>query len=306
MKIGNVELTSPYTLAPMAGFTDYVFREMCLSAGAGLVVTEMVSARGLIYNSADTFELLHTDTFERTAVQIFSNEPDILADCVQLPVLSRFPIIDLNFGCPVPKVVNNGMGSALLRNFGLAEKVIESAVLHSKKPVTVKFRIGWDSGSICAKDFAKLCENAGASAVTVHGRTREQMYSGSADWDEIAKVKKAVKIAVFGNGDVSSAPEAREKIEKYGVDGVAIGRGALGNPWIFSELSVAKFNENRLEVLLSHYEQAIKEYGEKRAVPMMRKQLGWYLKRAGIKRAVRAELVIENDYDKLRERLSQN
>ena len=303
MKIGN-ESIAPYILSPMAGLSDVCFRKICGEAGAGLVVTEMVSARGLVYGSENTKELLAKGT-EKTAVQLFCDEPSILGDCVQLPDLAPFCIIDINMGCPVPKIVKNGMGSALLLDLSRASKLIESARLNSTKPISVKMRIGWDSTSINAVDFAKMCEDSGASMVCVHGRTREQGYSGRADWEEIGKVKRAVSIPVVGNGDITSAPEAVEKINKYGVDGVAIGRGALGNPYIFASLSGREYNKSIYEVILEHYRLAVDFYGERRAIPLMRKHLNYYLKHAEVSKSLRAEMNTISKYDILLDTLRQ-
>lgn len=301
MKIGDKLLKNPFCLAPMAGFTDSAFRHIISEAGAGLVVTEMVSVRGLLYHSENTLELLKKGEDEFTAVQLFSNEPDLIADCVQMPELADFPIIDINMGCPVPKIVGSGMGSALMKEPKLAGLVIKSAVLKANRPVTVKMRLGWDSN--IAVDFAKMCEDNGASAITVHGRTREQQYSGSADWQAISAVKNAVNIPVFGNGDLTSVDDVCGAINNFGVDGVAIGRGALGNPWLFADLSGTKFNQNKLEVIKWHYLLAKNDYGKERCVPLMRKHLSWYLKHSGIKRIVRAEMNLINDYDELIEKL---
>lgn len=302
MKIKSLEIASPFILAPMAGFTDMCFRQICGAAGAGLLVTEMVSARGLIYGSENTRELL-VKGVEPTAVQLFSNEPEIMADCVQLPEIEPFLAIDINMGCPMPKIVNNGMGSALLRDMTIASKVIQAAKLHTNKPVTVKMRIGWDNTSINAVEFARMCEASGADAICVHGRTREQMYTGRADWGVISEVKNAVCIPVIGNGDITNAEQARLALSEYGVDGVAIGRGALGNPWLFSLLSNTQFDYSPLDVILWHYRLAIDFYGEKRAIPLMRKALSWYLKRAGIPRNVRAEMNTISNYNELLEKL---
>lgn len=305
MNIGSEKLKNPFILAPMAGYTDATFRTLCFEAGAGLVVTEMVSARGLLNKSENTFLLLQKNDNEKTAVQLFSNEPDVIADCVQLPELMGFCLIDINMGCPVPKIVNNGMGSALSLDLKLASKVIESAVLHTKKPITVKFRLGWDKNNINAVEFAKMCQDSGASAICVHGRTREQMYAGNADWSKIFEVKKSVSIPVIGNGDIFTANEAREKLEKYSVDGVAIARGAIGNPWIFAELTQTPFEQNRLKVITRHYEMMLKSFPASFVVPFMRKQLVYYLKRVNIGRSVRAELSVINDYSVLMDKLQQ-
>ena len=207
-------------LAPMAGFTDSAFRQICLENGAGLVTTEMVSTKGLIYNSQSTRDLLFCNGKEgSTAVQLFGSEPEFFADAVNLPEIAPFPIIDINMGCPVPKVVKTGAGSALLNNFKLASAIIETTVLHSKKPVTVKFRTGWDSSHIVAVDFAKMCQDSGASAICLHGRTREQMYSGQADWGIIEKVAESVKIPVIASGGAGANSEHfRDVFEKTNVD----------------------------------------------------------------------------------------
>ena len=302
MKIGTLNIDNPYILAPMAGFTDSCFRQICGAAGAGLLVTEMVSARGLIYGSENTRELLVKGA-EPTAVQLFSNEPEIMADCVQLPEIEPFLSIDINMGCPMPKIVNNGMGSAMLRDMTTASKVITAAKLNTPKPVTVKMRIGWDE-NINAVEFARMCETSGADAICVHGRTREQMYTGRADWQVISEVKNAVNIPVIGNGDITSAEEAHRAIAEYGVDGVAIGRGALGNPWLFATLSGKSFDYSPLQVILWHYRLAVDFYGEKRAIPLMRKILSWYLKRAGIPKNVRAEMNTISNYSQLVEMLN--
>ena len=299
MKIGDKILRNPYFLAPMAGYTDSAFRTLCAEAGAGLVTTEMVSAMGLIACSGGTQELLEKGKGETTAVQIFGNMPDIMAECVQLPEMANFDIIDINMGCPVPKVVNNGMGSALMCNLPLASKIITAVKLHTKKPVTVKFRLGWNSASENFVDFAKMCEDSGADGICVHGRTREQMYAGKADWDKIAQVKKAVKIPVIGNGDIISPIDAQQKIKQYGVDAVAIARGAIGNPWIFAELTNTDFEQDPLKVIKQHYEMMLENNPPKYVVPFMRKQLVFYLKHAGISRQIRAKLSIENDYEAL-------
>lgn len=303
MKIGNIEIKNNFILAPMAGYTDAPFRTLCCEAGAGLVCTEMVSARGLLFKSENTFELLSKQNTEPTAVQLFSNEPEIMADCVQLPELNGFCLIDINMGCPVPKIVKNGMGSALSRDLRLASKVIESAVLHTTKPITVKFRLGWDDDNKNYIDFAKMCEDSGASAICVHGRTREQMYAGVADWKAISQVKHEVKIPVFGNGDILTTQDVYNAIKTYNVDGVAIARGALGNPWIFAELSHTQFEQDRLKVIKRHYNMMLNIYPQDKVVPLMRKHLSYYLKRAGIGRNIRASLNIENDYLKVMEML---
>ncbi len=285
------DFKNKFLLAPMAGFTDCAFRYLCLSAGAGFCVTEMVSAKGLVYGSENTKELLECLGCEdKTAVQLFGAEPEFFEKAVVLPEIQKFPIIDINMGCPVPKVVKQGAGSQLMTNLPLASKIIETTVLNSKKPVTVKFRLGWDKDSINAVDFAKMCESSGASAITVHGRTREQMYSGTADWDMIKKVANSVKIPVIGNGDINSVEVAKERLENYDVASIAIGRGALGNPWLFADLTGTDFCRDPLEVIKQHFSLVLKFMPESRAVPLMRGQLNFYTKALGLGPSVRNQI----------------
>lgn len=292
-------------LAPMAGFTDCAFREICLRAGAGLVTTEMVSTKGLVYDSSSTKDLLFTNGHnDHTAVQLFGSEPEFFAKAVQMPEIQVFPIIDINMGCPVPKVVKTGAGSALLQNFKLASEIIESTVLASKKIVTVKFRLGWDSQNIVASDFAKMCEDSGASAVCVHGRTRAQLYAGKADWEQIEKVVNRVKIPVIGNGDITDAQTAQERIKNNGVSAVAVGRGALGNPWIFSDFSGNEFNQNRLEVIKENYLLMAKYMPAERVVPAMRAQMNFYIKKLNLGASVRNQLNRENNLERVLEMLA--
>lgn len=279
MKIKNVKLKSPYILAPMAGFTDVAFRSICAEAGAGLTVTEMISARGLLYNVDNTIELLHTEDNETPkAVQVFTNEPDIMKDVVQHPALSKFDILDINMGCPMPKIASNGMGSSLLKNKELAKYIVESAVLHTKKPVTVKMRIGIEGMKDSAKDFAKAIEDGGASALVVHGRTREQMYMGKADWQTIEDIASSLNIPVFGNGDIWTAQDALSRLKNSACSGVAIGRGALGNPYIFSQLTNISFNYQPLEIIKRHFDILLKYQPLEVVLPYMRKHLGYYIK----------------------------
>ncbi len=238
--IGNVRLANPFLLAPLAGVTDAPFRRICGEMGAGLVYSEMVSAKGLWYKDKNTDRLLEIlDGEAPVAYQIFGHEPEIIAEAVHMLNERKHVLLDINMGCPVPKIVRNGEGSALMRDPDLAQRVVEAAVSASTKPVTVKIRAGWNDAEKNAVEVAQAIEAGGASAVAVHGRTREQFYSGNADWDIIAAVKDAVRIPVIGNGDVTDVTAAYRMMQETGCDFVMIGRGALGNPWIFESLERA-------------------------------------------------------------------
>lgn len=238
--IGNVRLANPFLLAPLAGVTDAPFRRICGEMGAGLVYSEMVSAKGLWYKDKNTDRLLEIlDGEAPVAYQIFGHEPEIMAEAVHMLNERKHVLLDINMGCPVPKIVRNGEGSALMRDPDLAQRVVEAAVSASTKPVTVKIRAGWNDAEKNAVEVAQAIEAGGASAVAVHGRTREQFYSGNADWDIIAAVKDAVRIPVIGNGDVTDVTAAYRMMQETGCDFVMIGRGALGNPWIFESLARA-------------------------------------------------------------------
>ena len=238
--IGNVRLANPFLLAPLAGVTDAPFRRICGEMGAGLVYSEMVSAKGLWYKDKNTDRLLEIlDGEAPVAYQIFGHEPEIMAEAVHMLNERNHVLLDINMGCPVPKIVRNGEGSALMRDPDLAQRVVETAVSASTKPVTVKIRAGWNDAEKNAVEVARAIEAGGASAVAVHGRTREQFYSGNADWNIIAAVKDAVRIPVIGNGDVTDVTAAYRMMQETGCDFVMIGRGALGNPWIFESLARA-------------------------------------------------------------------
>lgn len=287
MKIGNLELENNIFLAPMAGITDLPFRLICKENGAGLVYTEMVSAKALLYGDEKTKLLLKTCKQEHPlAVQIFGS--DLKAIAYAAKYVSKIgEIVDINMGCPAPKIVKNGDGSKLLLNLELVEKIVKTAVENSTVPVTVKMRLGWDSENIVAVEAAKIIEKAGASAITVHGRTRSQYYSGQADWNMIAKVKESVNIPVIGNGDIRSGQDAKKAFEKSKVDAIMIGRASLGNPWIFREVSeylkngtnLSKpSNEEKLQTIIRHLQMEVEEKGENIAVKEMRKHISAYTK----------------------------
>ena len=288
MKIGNVEIKGHACLAPMAGVTDRAFREICVDFGAAYVVGEMVSCRGLTYNNVKTKELLELSDNERpAAVQLFGNEPEIMAQAAVMAMEYRPDIIDINMGCPAPKIAMNGMGSALMKDPELCGKIVSAVKAAVDIPVTVKMRKGWDKNSVNAVEVARICEAAGADAITVHGRTREQQYMPSADWDIIRQVKKAVNIPVIGNGDITSADLAARMLEDTGCDLVMIGRGALGNPWIFHEISMLighdrpslpVSNAERISVLLRHVSKICEYKGEKIGMREARKHAAWYFK----------------------------
>ena len=244
VKIGNIELNNNVILAPMAGITDRAFRIICAQFNPGLVCTEMVSAKGLFYNDEKTKQLLNMKNEKRPiAVQIFGSEPESMAYAAKY--VSKFAdIVDINMGCPAPKVVKNGDGSKLLLDLPRAKQIIRAVVNASAVPVTVKFRKGWNSENIVAEEIALIAESEGASAITIHGRARADFYSGVADWDIIKKVKEAVKIPVFGNGDVKNCDDAKSMFNTTKVDGIMIGRGALGRPWIFEEIKCGLNNQS--------------------------------------------------------------
>ena len=287
MKIGNVDLENNIFLAPMAGITDLPFRLICKENNAGLVYTEMVSSKALLYEDEKTKLLLKTcDKEKPLAVQIFGSDPEAIAYAADFT--SKIgQIVDINMGCPAPKVVKNGDGSKLLLNLELVEKIVKAAVNASSVPVTVKMRIGWDQEHIVAIEAAKIIEKAGASAITVHGRTRSQYYSGSADWNIIKKVKESVNIPVIGNGDIRNCYEAKKALEKSNVDAIMIGRASLGNPWIFKQtveyLKTGRVlpnptDEEKLDTIIKHLEMEIEEKGEFIAVREMRKHISAYTK----------------------------
>ncbi len=264
----------------MADYTDFAFRSICKDMGAALTISEMVSAKALMYNNIKTLELLETAENETPkAVQIFGSDPEIMAMACKNEALAKFDIIDINMGCPAPKVVKNGEGSALMKTPELARKIIKACVNATDKPITVKFRTGWDDDNINAVEFAKMCEEAGASMITVHGRTRQQFYTGMADYDIIKAVKEAVSIPVVGNGDIINKESYEHMISHTGVDAVMIGRGSIGNPWIFAEILGLDIKKDKLAVVKKQI-RLLQEAGKaERYINLsMRKHMAQYLK----------------------------
>lgn len=285
LKIGNVTLPNNIILAPMAGVTDLPFRVLCAEQGAGMVCMEMISAKALSYHNKNTEELLHISEKEGlVSLQLFGSEPELMGEMAKQIEERPFAVLDINMGCPVPKIVNNGEGSALMKNPVLAGKIIEAVARSTRKPVTVKIRRGFDEAHENAAEIARIAQESGAAAVTVHGRTREQYYAGEADLACIRAVKQTLRIPVIGNGDVTDAASAKRMLEETGCDGVMVGRAARGNPWIFTQIAQGLADErfekpNRDEVkrmMLRHAGMLLEEKGEYIGVREMRKHVAWY------------------------------
>lgn len=303
MKIGNVQLSGRVTLAPMAGYGDIAFRRLCRDFGAALTTTEMVSAKGLLYDNENTKTLLRTADNERpSCVQLFGNDPDILFRAASLPAVRAFDIVDINMGCPVHKVVRNGEGSALMRDPARAAACVEALRLGSGRPVTAKFRLGVEEGDFTAPTFACALEKAGVAAVAVHGRYAAQMYRGVADRDKIAAVKAAVSVPVLVNGDITTVDDAKTLLRTF--DGVMIGRGALGHPDIFRRIDGGAAAD-RLQTVNRHIDYMLTYFSADYTVKNMRKHLGYYLSGVRGARALRGRLTAIDDIETLKTALGQ-
>ena len=313
--IGNVKIDGNLALGPMAGVTDMPFRTLCKEQGAGLLCMEMISAKAISYKNKNTRELMKIDPVEHPiSLQLFGSEPQLMAEVAKEIEEEPFDILDINMGCPVPKVVRNGEGSALMKNPKLVYEIVSAMVKAIDKPVTVKIRKGFDDSCINAVEIAKIIEEAGAAAVAVHGRTREQYYSGQADWDIIRQVKEAVSIPVIGNGDVTSPQKAEELVKQTGCDGIMIARGAQGNPWIFSEMITYEETgtlperpgkEEVRDMMLRHARLQLKYKGEFIGIREMRKHVAWYTKGLKGSAKLREEINRVESYQELEELLFQ-
>lgn len=315
MKIGNTEITNNIALGPMAGVTDLPFRKLCKEMGCGLMYTEMVSAKAILYNNKNTDGLLRVEESERpVAVQLFGSDPDIMSDIAMRIEDGPYDFIDINMGCPVPKIVGNNEGSALMKKPKLAGEIVNAMVKKCKKPITVKMRKGFDEDNINAVEFAKVLEANGASAIAVHGRSREQYYSGSADWNIIGQVKDAVSIPVIGNGDITSPKDARRMLAETGCDGIMIGRAARGNPWIFKstlhylntgELLEKPALDDVKKMILRHAKMLIEYKGDYIGIREMRKHVAWYIFGYPNSAAIRNSVNMVESYEELEELINE-
>ena len=311
MQIGNVEIKNNVILAPMAGVTDLPFRLLCKEQGCGMLYSEMISAKAILYNNKNTEELLKVTSDENPiAVQLFGADPKIMAEIAKIIEERSFDTIDVNMGCPVPKVVNNGEGSALMKNPKLVGEIISAMTKAVKKPITVKIRKGFNDQLINAPEIAHIIQESGGAAVAVHGRTREEYYSGTADWDIIRQVKARVSIPVIGNGDIFCVEDAVKMIQATGCDGIMVGRGARGNPWIFNRinhymetgeiLNKPSLEESK-EMILRHARLLIEYKGEFTGIREMRKHFGWYTSGYPHSAALRNEANLIESYSELEE-----
>lgn len=311
LTIGNTELPNPLILAPMAGVTDLPFRLLCKEQGAGLVCMEMISAKAIAFHNRNTKKLMQIDPGERpVSLQLFGSDPDIISEIAREIEEEPFDILDINMGCPVPKIVGNGEGSALMKDPKLVEQIVSKTVRAIKKPVTVKIRKGFDEEHINAVEIARIAEASGAAAVAVHGRTREQYYSGQADWKIIRQVKEAVKIPVLGNGDVDSPQKAKALFEETGCDGILIGRAARGNPWLFHRIKTyletgeeepRPSMEEIRQMMLRHARMQIDYKGDYTGIREMRKHISWYTAGCPHSAKLRAQINSVESFEELKE-----
>lgn len=310
MKLGDYNLINPVFMAPMAGVTDKAFREIIYSVGGKYAFTEMISDKALLHNNSKTFQMLNLEgEKEPKIVQIFGSEPDPMAKAAQIAVDRGADVIDINMGCPTPKIVKNGEGAALVRNIPLAEQIADNVVRAVNVPVTVKLRLGWDKDSIVAPELASRLEKVGVSMITLHARTREQYYSGQADWNWIAEVKSRINIPVIGNGDIESPADAQRMLKETNCDGVMIARSALGNPWLISRtqhyletggLLPQPDAKQKLEIIASHFEKLLKYKGQKIGINEMRKHAAWYIKGMWKAAEYRNEIMQTHDPERMK------